>query len=227
MYAMQATRPDLAQSIQQISQFAQKPTVTHLKAAKQGLRYLNGTANKGITYDGNKGLQLECWCDANWGGEEGRESVSGFVFTLAGGAVSYSSKKQSSVALSSTESEYMALLHALKEQIWILRLLEELGYDVKDQNIIKTDNQSAIALAHNPQQHARTKHIDIQYHFVRNCVEDGRTQLEYCPTEEMVADGLTKALGPERHKKLAKMMGMDVWQKSEDYAITEMEEEEE
>ena len=117
MYGMQATRPDLAQSIQQISQFTQKPMVTHLKAAKQGLRYLNGTANKGITYERNKGLQLECWCDANWGGEEGRESVSGFVFTLADGAVSYSSKKQSSVILSSTESEYMALLYALKKQI--------------------------------------------------------------------------------------------------------------
>jgi len=116
MYGMQATQPDLAQSIQQISQFVQKPMVTHLKAAKQGLRYLNGTANKGITYSGNlKGLQLECWCDANWGREEGRESVSGFIFTLAGSAVSYSSKKQSSVTLSSSESEYMGLLHALKE----------------------------------------------------------------------------------------------------------------
>jgi len=226
MYGMQATWPDLAQLIQQISQFAQKPMVTHLKAAKQGLRYLNGTANKGITYNGNKGLQLECWSDANWGGEEGRESVSGFIFTLAGGTVSWSSKKQSSVALSSAESEYMALLHALKEQIWILRLLKELGYDVKDQNIIKTDNQSAIALAHKPEHHARTKHIDIQYHFVRNCVEDGRTHLEYFPTEDMVADGLTKALGLERHQKLAKMMGMEVWQKSEDYAITKEEENE-
>src|SRR5213079_543257 len=68
-----------------------------------------------------------------------------------------------------------------------------------------------IALAHNPEHHARTKHIDIQYHFVRNCVEDGRLRLEYCPTEDMVADGLTKALGPERQKRLTAMMGMEVW----------------
>ena len=98
-----------------------------------------------------------------------------------------------------------------------------------NQNIIYTDNQGAIALAHNPEHHARTKHVDIQYHFVRNCVEDGTTRLEYCPTEDMVADGLTKALGPERLRKLARMMGMGVWQKSEDYAITKvgkMEEEE-
>src|SRR5271163_2545553 len=96
--------------------------------------------------------------------------------------------------------------------------------DISDQNVIYCDNQSAIALAHNPEHHARTKHIDIQYHFVRNCVEDGTTRLEYCPTEDMVADGLTKALGPERHRKLAKLMGMGVWQKYEDYAITETEE---
>jgi hypothetical protein len=142
---------------------------------------------------------------------------------MVGGAATYSLKKQGSVALSTTESEYMAILHALKEQIWLLRFLREIGYDISNQNIIYCDNQSAIALAHNPEHHARTKHIDIQYHFVRNCVEDGTTRLEYCPTEDMVADGFTKALGPERQRKLARMMGMGVWQKSEDYAITDVD----
>src|SRR5579859_5279262 len=121
MYAMLATRPDLAYSIQQISQHCQKPTIFHLTAAQQGLRYLNGTRETGITYHGKQGLRLKAWSDASWGAEEGRESVSGYVFTLAEGAVSWSFKKQSSVALFSTESEYMALLHALKEQIWIKR----------------------------------------------------------------------------------------------------------
>jgi hypothetical protein len=211
MYAMLATRPDLAQCIQQVSQFSQTPTRIHKSATKHALRYISGTIDQGIIYNGNLGMKLEFWSDANWGGEEGRESVSGFVGTLAGGAVTYSSKKQASVALSSTESEYMALLHALKEQIWLLRFLTEVGYDISNQNIIYCDNQGAIALAHNPEHHARTKHIDIQYHFVRNCVEDGSTKLEYCPTEDMVADGLTKALGPERHRKLARMMGMSAW----------------
>jgi len=192
------------------------PTRIHKKAAKQGLRYLRGTVDEGITYNGSLGMKLKCWSDANWGGEEGRESVSGFVFTMAGGAVTYSSKKQGSVALSTTESEYMAILHALKEQIWLLRFLKEIGYDASDQNIIYCDNQSAIALAHNPEHHARTKHIDIQYHFIRNCVEDSTTRLEYCSTEDMVADGLTKALGPERHRKLTRMMGMGVWRDEED-----------
>ena len=161
MYAMQATRSDLAQSIQQISQFSQKPTTAHITAAKQGFRYLNGTAEEGILYDGNEGLKLQAWSDANWGMEEERQSISGFVFTLVGGTISWSSKKQSSVTLSSTESEYMALLHALKEQIWILQFLEELSYNVKNQNTIYTDSQSALALAHNPEHHTRTKHIDI------------------------------------------------------------------
>ena len=213
MYAMLATRPDLAQSIQQTSQFSQKPTTTHEKAVKQAFRYINGTVNEGITFFGNLGMNLGFWSDANWGREEGRESVSGFVGTLAGGAVTYSSKKQVTVALSSTESEYMALLHALKERIWLLRFLREIGYNIDDQNLIYCDNQSAIA--HNPQHHARTKHIDIQYYFVRNCVEDGTTRLEYCPTGDMLADGLTKALGPDRHRRLARMMGMGTWQKKE------------
>jgi hypothetical protein len=92
MYAMLATRPDLAQCIQQISQYSQKPTAIYQKAAKHALRYLKGTMDEGITFDGNLGMKLECWSDASWGGEEGRESVSGFVFTIAGGVVSYSSK---------------------------------------------------------------------------------------------------------------------------------------
>ena len=160
-------------------------------------------------------------------GEEKKDEsrFQNFDFTLADEAVSYSSKKKSSVALSTTKSEYMTLLHVLKELIWLLLFLREIGYDISNQNIIFTDNQGAIALAHNPEHRIRTKHIDIQYHFVRNCVEDGTTRLEYCPTEDMVADGLTKTLEPERHRRLARMMGMSVWQKSEDYAITKVEEE--
>src|SRR5579862_9168308 len=105
----------------------------------------------------------------------------------------------------------MALLHAFKEQIWIKRLLNEMGYNIDDQNIIYTDSQSAIALAQNPEHYARTKHINIQYHFIRNCMKNERLKLEYCSTEDMVADGLTKALAPECHWKLIRIMGMKEW----------------
>jgi hypothetical protein len=140
MYAMLATRPDLAQCIQQTSQFSQTPTTTHEKVEKQSFQYINGTLDEGITFNGNLGMNLEFWRDANWGGEEGRESVSGFVGTLAGGAVTYSSKKQATVALSSAKSEYMTLLHALKELICLLRFLREIGYNIDHQNLIYCDN---------------------------------------------------------------------------------------
>jgi hypothetical protein len=111
----------------------------------------------------------------------------------------------------------MALFQATKESLWIQHLLDKLGQTVENPNIIYANDQGAIALAHNPEHHAPTKHVDIEYHFVRDCAEDRTTRLEYCPTEDMVADDLTKTLRLERH-----MMGMGVWQKSEDYAITKV-----
>ena len=143
----------------------------------------------------------------DWADGEDRKSISAHIAKLAGGAVSWRAKKRATVATSSAGAEYMALLQATKESLWIQRLLDKLGRTAENPNIIYTDNQGAIALAHNPEHHARTKHVDIQYHFVRNCVEDGTTRLEYCPTEDMVADGLTKALGPERHQEVGKNDG--------------------
>jgi hypothetical protein len=113
------------------------------------------------------------------------------------------------VALSTTEAEYIALVQATKESIWIQRLLAELGRNaVANAQILYGDNQGAIQIANNPEYHARTKHIDIQYHFIRECVENGVIKLKYCPTEDMVADGLTKALAKETHWQLMRKMGM-------------------
>jgi len=126
-------------------------------------------------YNESLDMRLKAWSDANWRGEEGWESVSGFVFTLADRVMIWSSKKQSSIALSIIESKYMTLLHALKEQIWLLHFLREIDYDINNQNIIYIDNQGTIAFTHNPKYHAHTKHVDIQYHFIRNCVEDETT----------------------------------------------------
>ena len=130
-------------------------------------------------------------------------------------------KKQSTVALSTTEAEYIALTQATTESIWIQRSLHELGCDVKDSNVIHEDNQGAIALAHNPEFHARTKHIDVQYHFVRDCVRDSIISLRYCPTTEMVADQLTKPLSATRHRFLIGKMGIRPGPNGEtrDYAL--------
>ena len=208
MYAMLCTRPDLAYAISQISQFSSNPSTSHESAAKRVLRYLNGTRNLGITFDGNQGLVLEGYSDADWGAGEDRKSISGYVFTLAGGAISWSSKKQSTTALSTTEAEYIALVQAAKESIWIQGLLKELGFTTVDSNLIYGDNQGSIALANNPEYHARTKHIDIQYHFIRECVQNNKINLKYCPTADMVADGMTKALPKERHMDLLAKMGV-------------------
>jgi hypothetical protein len=210
MYAMLCTRPDIAYAISQISQHSSAPTTTHQSTGKRGFRYLNATSTMGITYDGSHGLELEAYCDADYAASEGRKSTMAFLFKLAGAAVSWMSKLEPTVAISSTEAEYMALLQAVKESIWIQRFLKELGrYSVvKNSDRIMEDNQGAIALAHNPEYHARTKHIDVQYHFVRECVEMGKVKLVYCPTEEMVADALTKPLARDRHWSLMGKMGL-------------------
>jgi hypothetical protein len=213
MYAMLCTRPDLAYAISQLSQFNAKPTSKHEAAAKRVLRYLKGTTDLGITYEKDKnGLSLEGYSDADWEANEDRKSISGYIFMFNGGIISWQSKKQPTVTLSTTESEYMALLQAIKELIWIQRLLDEVGRNAEKNNIIYEDNQSTIALASNPQFHARTKHIDIQYHFIHECVENSKVQLEYCSTTEMIADGMTKIMAKDRHWHLMEKMGMEMQQ---------------
>jgi hypothetical protein len=215
MYAMLCTRPDLAFAIGQVSQFNNSPNETHLSVSKRILRYLKGTIDMGITFSGRKGLKLELYCDADWAEGEDRKSIGAYIATLAGGGVAWKAKKQSTVAASSTEAEYMAILEATKESIWIQRLLSELGRTAINAKTIYDDSQGAIALAYNPEHHARTKHVDVRYHFVRDHVENERIKLEYCPTKEMVADALTKALPKGRHEELVKRMGLEVWEPDE------------
>ena len=171
-----------------------------------------------ITYNGNGGFKLQAYSDADFAASEGRKSIMAYVFVLGGGAVSWMSKKERTIAVSTTEAEYMALLEAVKESIWIQRFLKELERDVEDSDVIMEDNQGTIALSQNPEYHARTKHIDVQYHFIRECIEMGQICLRYCPTEDMVADALTKPLARDRFEKLGKEMGletMDEFQKWE------------
>jgi hypothetical protein len=127
---------------------------------------------------------------------------------VANGLVSWSSKKQKTVALSSTEAEYMASTRAAQEAIWMKGLLKDLGETLDGAVTVMEDNQGSIALANNPSDHARTKHIDIRHHFIRQLVEENRIVLDYCPTEDMVADIFTKALARDRHVKLCKLIGL-------------------
>jgi hypothetical protein len=193
MYAMLGTRPDIAYAVGSVSQFNSAPGNQHWTAVtKRILRYLKGTAHYGLTYtpsnEDHDHDYLDEYSDANWGSSEDRRSTGGFVFFLGSAAVSWSSKKQPTVALRSTEAEYMAITQATKELIWLQQLINEISYPINRITLLHADNQGCIALAKNPQFHARSKHIDIQHHFIREKVESDGIDLVFCGTEDMIAD---------------------------------------
>ena len=217
MYAMTATRPDIAFAVSVLSRFSSKPDTTHWKALKRVFRYLNGTLHRGITYGGVDPLDhrddrvLTGYSDADWGGcEDIRKSTGGYVYLINGAAVSWSSKRQATVALSSCEAEYMAVTQATKEAVWLRQLLGNLGLQeqAKASTMLFIDNQGAIALSNNPEFHTRTKHIDIQHHYVRDKVNDHTIQLKHVSTSNMAADGLTKALPDVKFQQFLNLIGI-------------------
>jgi hypothetical protein len=141
---------------------------------------------------------------------EDRRAILGYAFLIDGGAISWSSKRQEIVSLSTTESEYVAVTHGSKEAVWLQSLLSHVFGPFKDPTTLFSDNQSAIALTRDHQYHARTKHIDVRYHWIRWVVEQGTIQLVYCPTDDMVADALTKALPSPKVKHFAAGLGLRV-----------------
>ena len=205
LFAAMATRPDIAQTVGVVSKFCSKPSEAHLTAVKRIFRYLKETATFGLKYKCSGQQALVGFSDADWAGDmDDRHSTSGNIFMMAG----WLSKKQCVVALSSTEAEYIALCSATQEAVWLRRLLGDLSGEVSKPTVIMEDNQGAIALAQNPITHARTKHIDICHHFVREAIQDGIISLQYCHTKEMVADALTKVLARAQFQKLRGLMGV-------------------
>jgi hypothetical protein len=216
MYLMVATRPDLAAAVGVLSQFAADPCPTHWQALKRVFRYLQATPTLGLVFgkcdDEFDDRALHGYSDADWAGDhDSRRSTSGYVFMLNGGCVSWRSKKQRSVALSSTEAEYMALSEATQEAVWLKAFVRELGeLSDGDSILVLEDNQGSIALAKNPEFHKRTKHIDIRYHFVREKVESGQVALQYCPTQDMLADIMTKPIAAPQFAALRTKLGIIV-----------------
>jgi len=213
MFAMISTRPDIAFAVNTLAQFASNPEPAHASALKRVLRYLKGTADLRITYRAPQRAggqpQLVGYCDADWAQSKmDRRSITGYVFLLCGGAISWQSKKQKTVALSTVEAEYMAVTHASKEAIWWRAHLAGLGHDMSMATALLSDSQGCIHLAKNPDQHARTKHIDIQYHFIRQHIAEGTVSVSFVSTEEQAADILTKALDRSAHEKGVKALGM-------------------
>ena len=173
----------------------QEPTDQHIKAVKHVFRYLRHTSNYKIHYDGAGQSGLIGYSDADWGeNRDNRRSTTGYVFLMADGPVTWTSRVQKTVARSSTEAEYMALSEACSEIAWLTSLQKEIGYSQSAPVPLVSDNQGGIFLAVNPAHDRRLKHVDIRYHFIREYVESNRVDIVYISTDEMIADILTKPL---------------------------------
>ena len=203
------TRPDMSHDVGVLSQFMQVPRKPHLDAARRVLCYAKGMLNYGLFYPYGADVEVCGYTDADWAGSSyDRRSTSGYVFSLGSAAVSWSSKKQTTVALSSTEAEYRGAAMAASEIAWLRKLLHSLGCDVLQPVTLFCDNMSSIQLANNPVFHARTKHIEVHYHYIREKVLAQEIDLVYVGTHEQVADIFTKSLGAEKLQKFRDMLGV-------------------
>jgi len=196
IFAFQGTRPDIGSAITSLARFAENPAKVHWIALKRVLRYLKRTINYKLRFSRNENSGLLGFCDADWAGDAiSRRSTTGYVFTLQGGAVSWASKKQTTVALSSTEAEYIAVAAACQEAVWLRQLLKDINpTSSTETTVLHCDNQSTIKLAHSSAYHARSKHIDTKLHFIREKILGKEIKLEFLCSKEMPADYLTKGV---------------------------------
>jgi histone deacetylase 1/2 len=189
------TRPDLCFSVNKVCQFLYAPTTEHWTAVKRILRYVQGTLKIGITFTRSPSMLLSAFSDADWAGSlDDRRSTGGFAIFVGPNLVSWNAKKQASVSRSSTEVEYKALANATAELIWVEALLRELGVKLQQKPCLWCDNLGATYLSVNPVFHARTRHTEIDFHFVRERVASNRLDIRFISSKDQVADGFTKAL---------------------------------
>ena len=211
MYSMVCTRPDIAYGIGVVSRFMGNPGREHWNAVKWLLRYLSGTSSHGILFGGSeaKVCQVSGFVDSDFAADiDKRRSITGYVFILNGGAVSWKASLQSVVALSTTEAEYIALTEAVKEAKWLNGLVSEFGLK-QDSVCIGCDSSSAIQLSKNPKYHERTKHIDVRLHFIRDEIANGVVNIVKVPTLTNPADVLTKAVPAVKFRNSLTLIGVD------------------
>ncbi|WJX11887.1 hypothetical protein P8452_02442 [Trifolium repens] len=206
------TRPDINYAVGSVSRFMSNPKASHMVAAKRILRYLKGTHDYGLTFPKSKmesKFELEGFSDSDWcGDKDDRRSTSGMWFRFRNSPISWSSKKQNIVALSSCEAEYVAAAQAACQAVWLESLLDELKIKYVKPVKLNVDNQSAISLARNPIAHGRSKHIETKYHFLRYQVTQDKLNLVHCRTNVQIADIMTKPLKADRFKDLRALVGL-------------------
>lgn len=205
------TSPDLIFGVCLLSRYMASSRVSHWAAAKRILRYLKGTMEFGILYRRGESSSpnLMAFMDSDYAGDlDDRRSMIGCVFLMASGAISWASKKQPVVALSTTEAEYIAASFCATQYVWLRRVLEKIGATEKSATVIQCDNSSTIQLSKHPVLHGKSKHIEVRFHYLRNLVNDEIVKLEYCTTGNQVADIFTKPLKLEQFEKLRALLGM-------------------
>ncbi|KAI5315215.1 hypothetical protein L3X38_044391 [Prunus dulcis] len=199
IYAMICTRPDITHAVGVVSRFLSKPVREHWNAVKWILIYLRGTSKMSLCFGGGK-PELIGYTDADMAGDlDSRKFTSRYLITFSGGAVSWQSKLQKCVALSTTEAEFIAATEACKEMLWMKRFLQELGQE-KHKYIFHCDSQSAIHLSKNPSFHSRSKHIDVRYHWIRDVLESKQLQLEKIHTDDNSSYMMTKSLPKDKYE---------------------------
>ena len=203
------TRPDIAFAVSLVSQYMHDPCQGHLNAVYRILRYLKQTPGKGLFFKKNTERKVEVFTDADWAGSiDDRKSTSGYCTKIWGNVVTWRSKKQTVVARSSAEAEYRAMAHGVCEAIWIKRLLEELKIEYEAPIQLYCDNQSTISIAHNPIHHDRTKHVEVDRHFIKEKIDGGIISIRDVHTDHQLADILTKGLSDQVFNFLVNKLGL-------------------
>ena len=201
-FASNQTRPEIAFATGYVARYASNPDQTHMKAVNRIFMFLKDDPGKGILYSGKHGLQLRGFVDSDFAGcEDSRKSTTGWVFTLAGGPVSWSSQRQKTVATSTMDAEYIAGAEAAKEAVWIRNFINDLRIPGVHIGTVPLyiDNNSALKLTRNPEFHSRSKHIDVKHHFIREKVDDGVIDTLRVETADNLADIFTKGLPKPTH----------------------------
>ncbi|KAJ0481126.1 putative RNA-directed DNA polymerase [Helianthus annuus] len=189
------TRPDISYAVQQICIHMHNPSIEHWQALKRIIRYVRDTAEYGLTLSPCPSISLRAYTDADWAGcPDTRRSTSGYCVYMGQNLFSWSSKRQSTISRSSAEAEYRAVANVVAEVCWLRNLLLELRRPLSTTTLVYCDNISAIYLSSNPVQHQRTKHIELDIHFVREHVQRGTIRILHTPTRLQIVDIFTKGL---------------------------------
>ena len=209
MWGQLATRPDLLFTVSLLSQFQNDPGTEHWKALMHIIRYIWNTLDYGLTYWRDADLTPTAFVDSDYSGcRDTWRSTSGYVFTMAGTPVSWSSKQQTSVALSTVEAEYVAMSWCAQQMVWMQVWLDEVGIEYVTPGLIKGDNQGVVALTKNTKDHGKVKHIDIRHHYIHELVSSNHITIEHILSTNDVADLFTKPLSRDNHHRLLQMLNV-------------------